>query len=270
MRNAIITEKQCIYIVNCVILSRVAYRIQNTKLSHNLCEDITNQYTQITKNKAHISKSAPSSTFWHNRIYGLKKVADIQLQQHIAIIMRLLNHLAFNKSAFKLILQQLQNKADNGTSILSQDPGVYAGNYDTCRIVEIIRSCHEYGITFTRNILTEWPRLNMLEGDSINQLIKGINQAAKIKQRLMQLGINTIQQIMNEKANVGLEWSKIAQNIKKIPRGKEPWWYKVIQVRCRSWLMKVVKSERKQNTAMVYKLEYQEKNWCLMTDGTIG
>src|SRR5260364_64947 len=168
--------------------------------------------------------------------------------------MRLLNYLAFNKSAFKLMLQQLQNKADNGTSILSQDPGVYKGNYDTCRIAEILRSCHEYGITFTRNIQTEWPRPNMLEGDSINQLIKGINQAAKIKQRLTQLGINTIQQIMNGKANEGLEWSKIAQNIKKISRGKEPQWYKVIQDRCRSWLTKIVKSERKQNMTMVYKL----------------
>src|SRR5260363_200078 len=86
----------------------------------------------------------------------------------------------------------------------------------------------------------------------------------------MQLGINTIQQIMNRNANEGLEWSKIAQNIKKISRGKEPRWYKVIQNRCRSWLTKVVKSERKQNTAMVYKLENREKNWCLMTDGTIG
>jgi len=175
MRYAKITEKQCIYIVNSVVLSRVAYRIQNTKLPNGQCEELTNRYTYLAKNKAQISKSVPNSAFWHNRIYGLKKVVDIQLQQHASIIIRLLNHPDFSKSAFKIILQQLQNKADNGISILRYNPGVYAKDYDKCRLAEILRSCHECGITFSGNVQTEWPRVQSLQGDSINEIITGMS-----------------------------------------------------------------------------------------------
>ena len=259
-----------LYIVNSVVLSRVAYRIQNTKLTNGQCEELTNRYTYLAKNKAQISKSVPNSAFWHNRIYGLKKVVDIQLQQHASIIIRLLNHPDFSKSAFKIILQQLQNKADNGISILRCNPGVYAKDYDKCRLAEILRSCHECGITFSGNVQTEWPRVQSLQGDSINEIITGMSQAAKVKQKMMQLGINTIQQVLNGDGTEGLEWNKIAQHTKKIPRGKEPGWYKVIQNRCKERIMDRDKPNLEQNRAMVHKLGTEEKGWCLTTEGTIG
>ncbi|CAG8764200.1 13785_t:CDS:2, partial [Gigaspora rosea] len=87
---------------------------------------------------------------------------------------------------------QLQNKADNGTSILSQDPGVYAGKFDRCRLAEILRSCHEQGITFTRN-----KRLNDKAEDDIAR-------------------INTIQQVLKRNAKDGLEWNNIEESQKSV------------------------------------------------------
>ncbi|CAG8696225.1 9280_t:CDS:2, partial [Gigaspora rosea] len=101
-------------------------------------------------------------------------------------------------------------------------------------------------------------------------IIKGMSQAAKVKQKMIQLGINTIQQILNGNSNEGLEWNKIAQNINKIPRGKEPKWYKVIQNRCKEWTINNVKPNSEQNRAMVHKLENTDKGWCITTKGIIG
>ena len=42
LKKAIITEKQAIYIINTVILTRLEYRSQNYILNENKCENLTN------------------------------------------------------------------------------------------------------------------------------------------------------------------------------------------------------------------------------------
>src|SRR6185295_1380459 len=104
-----ITYKQAIYIINTVILTRIAYQIQNTTLLPTVCKQITNKYTNIIKHKAELASSIPNSTIHHYRIYRLRTIEDIQTQQHISIINQLLNHPLFGKSSFRIQLQQLQN-----------------------------------------------------------------------------------------------------------------------------------------------------------------
>jgi hypothetical protein len=71
IKNANITEKQAIYIINTVILTRIAYRVQNTYLSTQLYKAITNYYTTIVKHKAGLARTVPNSTLFHHQIYGL-------------------------------------------------------------------------------------------------------------------------------------------------------------------------------------------------------
>ena len=119
LQTAKITEKQTIYIINTVILTRLAYRIQNTFFSENSYTQITNKYTNIAKHKAELATSILSSTIFNHKIYALKKAEDIQLQQHFAILVKHLNHIDFTNSSLKIRLQQLQNSASINKSILS-------------------------------------------------------------------------------------------------------------------------------------------------------
>ncbi|CAG8608220.1 851_t:CDS:1 [Ambispora leptoticha] len=73
MRRARITDKQAIYIVNTVILTRIAYRIQNTTLAPSTCKQITNSYTNMIKHKAGLASSIPNSTMHHHKYIVLER-----------------------------------------------------------------------------------------------------------------------------------------------------------------------------------------------------
>ena len=62
LRTARITEKQAIYIINTVILTRFNYQIQNTFFPKTNTQNITNQYTKIVKHKANLSSTFSNST----------------------------------------------------------------------------------------------------------------------------------------------------------------------------------------------------------------
>ena len=77
LKYAKITEKQAIYIINTVILTRIAYHIQNSKLPKTICNNITQSYTKIAKHKAGLATSIPNSTMFYHKIYALRKVNKI-------------------------------------------------------------------------------------------------------------------------------------------------------------------------------------------------
>src|SRR6185295_1817806 len=143
-----ITDKQAIYIVNTVILTRIAYQIQNTTLSSTVCKQITNKYTNIVKHKAGLASSIPNSTIHHYRIYGLRTIEDIQTQQHISIINQMLNHPLFSKSSFKIRLQQLQNSAATNKSILSLYPKIFPNTEVNTTTAIMLNTCQLNNIVF--------------------------------------------------------------------------------------------------------------------------
>ncbi|CAG8812005.1 12790_t:CDS:1, partial [Racocetra persica] len=72
----------------------------------------------LVKHKAGLATLIPNSIIFHNAIYALKTVEDIQNQQHISLILYQLNHPEFDTSTFKIRIQQLQNVAATTQSIL--------------------------------------------------------------------------------------------------------------------------------------------------------
>ena len=56
-----------------VILTRFAYRTQNTFIPTTTCESITNKYTTIVKYKAGLAKSISNSLIHYYCIYKLKQ-----------------------------------------------------------------------------------------------------------------------------------------------------------------------------------------------------
>ncbi|CAG8770141.1 13642_t:CDS:1, partial [Ambispora leptoticha] len=66
LQHAKIIDKQAIYIINSVILTRFAYQIQNTFLSSSQLDKITKSYTNLTKHKVEFASTIPSSTLFYN------------------------------------------------------------------------------------------------------------------------------------------------------------------------------------------------------------
>src|SRR5205085_6010552 len=110
---------------NTVILTRIAYRIQNTYLSLAICKKLTKQYTAAIKHKARFARTSSNSIFFHHQIYGLRTIENIQTQQHISTIYRLLNYTNFQNSSLRICLQQIKNTAATNISILTEHNYVF-------------------------------------------------------------------------------------------------------------------------------------------------
>src|SRR5438132_975020 len=84
-------EKQTIYIINTVILTRLSYRILNTFLNLTTMRKITNKYTNIAKHKAELASLVPNSILHYYRLYSLRTVENLQAQQNISLLHNLIN-----------------------------------------------------------------------------------------------------------------------------------------------------------------------------------
>ena len=155
IKQSRITDKQAIYIINTVILMRIAYRVQNTCLSQRLCKLITNNYTRATKYKAGLARSVPNSTLFHHRIYGLRTVSDIQTQQHISLLNRQLNYANPPNTALKIRMQQLQNTIHSNKSILSDSIYILPQDEAKTPLANMLINLKKAGITFSN--LNNWP-----------------------------------------------------------------------------------------------------------------
>ena len=124
-----ITAKQAIYIINSVIITCLAYRIQSIYLLPSKLKQLDSQLTAIVRHKAQLARGVPTSTLHHPHIYGLKKISQVQTAQHISTLTKLLNLLDFDQQILKIRLQQLQIIANTNESILTQQPVFLFGKH---------------------------------------------------------------------------------------------------------------------------------------------
>ena len=139
LKRAKITEKQTVYIVNMVILARIAYRVQNMMIPLAIADKITRQYMTVTKNKAELAITVPNSTINHYMIYGLKTVQEKQALQHIATMFKQLNHKGFAKSTLMIRLQQMQNSANTNKSVLKHKDYVLESKEERTTTAKMLR-----------------------------------------------------------------------------------------------------------------------------------
>lgn len=105
LRQAKIMDKQAIYIINAIILTRLANRTQNTFLPKSQCDQITQKYTNLTKLKAVLASTILDATIHYHLIFGLKKADNIRTLQHTSNLIKLINHPMFKSSTLKIRLQ---------------------------------------------------------------------------------------------------------------------------------------------------------------------
>ncbi|CAG8681638.1 531_t:CDS:1, partial [Ambispora leptoticha] len=206
LRHAKITDKQAIYIINSVILTRFAYRIQNTSFSSSQLDKITKSYTNLAKHKAGFASTIPSSTLFHNRIYSLKTTQNTQQLQHINNFIKILNHPSFGISALKIQLQQLQNSAATNLSILTYQPTFPTPESKTTT-AQIVLELHKAQLTL-HNDSNIWPILMNQTGTSINNILYSNSKASVIKRKLNTHHIYFIEQLTNHSHTQFLTWQE--------------------------------------------------------------
>ena len=222
-----ITAKQAVYIINNVILSRLAYRLQNTYLPTKTADKLTLQYTALVKQKAGLAKSVPNSALYHHRIYGLKKILDIQTTQHINALQKATLHPDFNHSILKIQLQNLQNAVTTNDSILMVLP-IFPTPESLTTTAKIIITMLSKDFQLT-NLSNPWPKPLFESGTSVNHILKNVNNANNIKKKLNIHHIHFIEQILDTNCDNFLDWIAIHHTTQKIARGKKPKCFETIK-----------------------------------------
>ena len=179
-----------------MILTHIAYRIQNTYLLLATCKKLTKQYTETIKHKAGFARTSPNSTFFHHQIYGLRTIENIQTQQHISTIYRLLNHSNFQNSSLRIRLQQIQNTAATNISILTEHNYILPKKQADTPLALMLLHLQQLQISFINNN-NNWPKPLEQQGTTINTILYLVKKPHQIKFKLNKIGLYFIEQLTN-------------------------------------------------------------------------
>ncbi|KAH7042976.1 hypothetical protein BKA57DRAFT_508337 [Linnemannia elongata] len=81
-----ITDKQCIYIINAVLILRLLYRMTAQIPAWTVIERITKKYRTVVRQKLGLPSSTQFSILHHTRLYGLRALKDALAEQHISTL----------------------------------------------------------------------------------------------------------------------------------------------------------------------------------------
>src|SRR6185437_11528925 len=201
-----ITEKQTIYIINSVIISRLSYRLYSAFLTPKQLEQLTHEYTGLVKNKAKISRNIPNSFLYHQDIYTLKYLPQIQQSHLSSTIVKNINHIDFDRSFFKIYLQELQDSTQSDKSILHSLP-LFPRKQLKTYTSQMILALHSLDIQVFRNEHNEWPipRKNNC-GTLINNILLQHPKAHILKEKLNLHEVVYVEQFLNYNNSRFLDW----------------------------------------------------------------
>jgi len=186
-------------------------------MPQSLLSQITKNYTNIAKHKPGLAAIIPNATMYHYRIYGLKVAANIQQQQYISDLIRMIHHPLFHTSPLKICLQQLQTDAATNLSILVSDL-VFTSMESKTTTAKVVKTLHAQGLSLHNNN-TPWPIPLPKAGTTINPILKDLPTFTNLKRNLSKHGFYFIEQFTNHSHTCLLTWKQTHHSIKKIPRG---------------------------------------------------
>ena len=224
MQHSIITGKQAIYIINNVIIPRLSYRLYSTYLKPGQINSLTKIYTNLTKNKAKLSRGIPNSFLFHPEIYALKPLAQIQAHHLSTTFLRNINHPEFDNSFLKIRLQELQDSSKSNQSIL-QDLPLLPLRQTKTYTAQTVLTLHSLNISMRRHTLTDWPITCDIKGTSINEILQHHPSPHLMKEKLNLHNISSIEQFLDSSNSNLLDWNSFHHNIQKIPPGRIPRWF---------------------------------------------
>ncbi|KAF9943725.1 hypothetical protein BGZ70_005506, partial [Mortierella alpina] len=81
-----ITDKQCVYIINSVLIPRLLYRITTAAMSDTTINNIIKRYCGVLKRKLGLPFSTPNSILHHTRLYGARNLRDALAEEQISTL----------------------------------------------------------------------------------------------------------------------------------------------------------------------------------------
>ena len=224
-----ITDTQARYIINTVIIPTIEYRLQNITLSQSTCNKIFKQHINLVKHKAKLCRTIPTSILLHPHIYNIKHIWDIQLQHHIPNFIKRLNHESLLGISTQIRVQQLQNNLWSSTSILSHPNPIIDGPNRFTTNFKIIQLLKHINWSISPNPNTTIP-FTIQEGSiTLESILSIYPNYTTFKKQLRHHHILFLDQITTSNNACLLDWKHISPRINKIPKGKIPQWFKLIE-----------------------------------------
>src|SRR6185437_7064095 len=268
MQRSIITEKQAIYIINCVLIPRLAYCLYSTFLKAGQTNSLTKIYTNLIKNKARLSRNIPNSFLFHPEIYALKPLSQVQSQHLATNFLRNINHPEFDSSFLKIRLQELQDATNSRQSILRTIPLLPRNHFNTYT-GQTIMTLHSIDINLNRHTLTDWPKPCTIKGTPIDDILNQHPAANLMKEKVNIHNIRCIKQFLDSDNSEFLNWQSFHHNIHKIPSGQIPQWFTETQ--------NLIRDSANPTSAYIYPNPFtltkwipNKKSWAFTTDLTMS
>jgi len=85
LRKSVI-ERQCMYLINTVLIPRLHYQMTAQVPAWTVIEHINKKYRMVMRLKHGLPSSTPSRILYHTRLYGLRDLKDVLAEQHISIL----------------------------------------------------------------------------------------------------------------------------------------------------------------------------------------
>ncbi|KAF9971478.1 hypothetical protein BGZ75_001847, partial [Mortierella antarctica] len=91
LRRKAVTDRQVVYIVNNVLLPRIAYKISIQVLSKTWLGKLTGRYMKLCKSKCKLPSTTPNSIQHHHRLGAIRSLVDVQAEEQISSLHNRLN-----------------------------------------------------------------------------------------------------------------------------------------------------------------------------------
>ncbi|KAG0010706.1 hypothetical protein BGZ80_001248, partial [Entomortierella chlamydospora] len=150
LSRKVITDKQCVYVLNNILLTRILYRCTLHILTPKELRKITSKCRNLVKQKAALPRDTPNSIIHHPRFYGLRQLQDLQAEDQISSLYYRLNDptIVGDLTRARLLALQFQHRI---LSCPLAQPALLTSPPPNNLIGDIICLMKERGVSFSTN-----------------------------------------------------------------------------------------------------------------------
>jgi hypothetical protein len=221
------TDKQILYILNRMLISRIEYRIQHYFISENKCKKLTAKYMGKFKNAINISKTCANSIMLHKGIYNLKSIWEIQKEALIANFTNSLNDIGPTGKSTRIRLKDAQIlnwEPANIIKIHTTESFSTKGNFQANALI----LAHSTEIVFQGKYLH-----NIFEWKGGKFPIKKILQNHKLyrksRKHMAANNIMFLDQLIYKENNILISWQMLTLLRGRNNKGRTPTWFNNIK-----------------------------------------
>ncbi|CAG8698386.1 4491_t:CDS:2, partial [Ambispora leptoticha] len=115
-----------------------------------------------------------------------------------------------------------------------------------------------------------WPKPHSQQGTSINNILNNMSAASVIKNKLNNLNLYYIKQLLNHDMTQPRTWQALPHTIKRIPRGRQPKWYNELIIETNLWLEHNNTRLTQPNPFITHNETPRKKKWIIYKNKIIG